>query len=363
MKLLLVEPPYKRKYPPLGLMKISTYYKEKGWIVDYIRGENWIDIDGIKYDQIFVTSLFTWDLPLVARTARAFKNRFKNATINIGGVAASAMPRYIEKKTGIKPYVGVLSEIDRCKPDYNISPETREMKESMVFTTRGCPHKCKYCVVRKIEPDYYPIKGWEKSIDKSKPKVVVFDNNILASSEKHLDNVLKILDGTGKSFDINSGFDVFLFKKRHAEKIANLKIRPIRFAFDKMSQEKALVRSINYCKQAGINPDKIRVYILFNYKDDLKEARYRADKVIEMGCKPFVMNYKPLNHLEKTTYISSKWTKADITNFIYYYNMPTIWNTMSYDDFIHERKYGEFEKIRKQKKKNTTFVQPLSNYL
>mgnify|MGYP001248158418 CR=1 FL=1 len=37
-EILLVEPPYRNKYPPIGLMKISTYHKSLGDNVTFIKG-------------------------------------------------------------------------------------------------------------------------------------------------------------------------------------------------------------------------------------------------------------------------------------------------------------------------------------
>jgi hypothetical protein len=38
-KVLLIEPDYANKFPPIGLMKISTYYKNRGgWDVTFYKG-------------------------------------------------------------------------------------------------------------------------------------------------------------------------------------------------------------------------------------------------------------------------------------------------------------------------------------
>jgi hypothetical protein len=347
MNILLVEPTYKRKYPPLGLMKISTWHKNKGDTVFYLHGDSWIDLD-FNPDIIYVTSLFTWDLPQVIQVINSFKKRFSTAEIKVGGVAATAMPDKIKKETGISPHVGVIPEVDSCVPDYTMSKETKELEESLGFTTRGCPWKCRYCVVRILEPRYYEIDGWARCIDSSKPRITLFDNNIVRASKRHFNSVIRLLEEQDKQVDFNSGFDCKLLTKDHVEQIAKIHVHPIRLAFDKLEQEKPLIKSVNLFKEKGISTDNIRVYVLYNYYDDLEEAKYRADKVIELGCKPFVMRYKPLDWLKKEMYVSPNWTKEDIVNFTYYYNMPTVWKTISFEQFLKERDRGEFEKLRKK---------------
>ena len=38
-KILLIEPNYKNKYPPMGLMKIATYYRKLGDEVTFFKGD------------------------------------------------------------------------------------------------------------------------------------------------------------------------------------------------------------------------------------------------------------------------------------------------------------------------------------
>jgi len=38
MRVLLVEPAYRNKYPPLGLMKIAAFHRERGDDIRFVKG-------------------------------------------------------------------------------------------------------------------------------------------------------------------------------------------------------------------------------------------------------------------------------------------------------------------------------------
>ena len=58
-RILLVEPAYQNKYPPIGLMKIATYHKLKGDTVCFVKG-CCNEIRRQKWDQIYITTLFSF---------------------------------------------------------------------------------------------------------------------------------------------------------------------------------------------------------------------------------------------------------------------------------------------------------------
>jgi len=86
LNVLLVEPAYKNPYPPLGLLKISTWHKRKGDDVQIIKDTpHSVNLDLFEkkercykrlkehYDLIYITSLFTYQAHYVIETIKYYK--------------------------------------------------------------------------------------------------------------------------------------------------------------------------------------------------------------------------------------------------------------------------------------------------
>ncbi len=171
-KVLLIEPNYKNKYPPMGLMKIATYFRRCGddvrffkgdlktfaarllcedfctemnditlgkyfsKLTEYIKTGKYMYLDVIpdfrdsekeniikKYRQKFVkkefaifdfvgvTTLFTFYWKQTIKTINEAKQFCKpDGRIMVGGIAASILPDQIYADTGIHPHQGLLDK-------------------------------------------------------------------------------------------------------------------------------------------------------------------------------------------------------------------------------------------------------------
>ena len=66
-KILLVEPSYRNKYPPLGLMKIASYHKQRGDTVKFVKGEDRSFLSE-AWDRVCVTTLFSFEWERISRS-------------------------------------------------------------------------------------------------------------------------------------------------------------------------------------------------------------------------------------------------------------------------------------------------------
>lgn len=271
-KVLLIEPNYKNKYPPMGLMKIATYYRRCGDdvrffkgdlkkfaaqllceeyfkkieneglkkyfsnIVEFIKTGKYIYLNQIpsfcdsdeertlkeyrlrfkeenytKFDVICVATLFTFYWDKIIETINFSKNFCKeDGNVFVGGIAATILPEYIYRETGIKPHVGLLDKpgvfdagntdiIDELPLDYSILEELDYEYPAnnayFGYMTRGCPRNCAFCAVKTLEPKYKDYIGLKKQLqyvdDVFGPQkdLLLMDNNVFASK-----NFNKIVD-------------------------------------------------------------------------------------------------------------------------------------------------------------------------
>lgn len=347
---MLVEPNYKTKFPPLGLMKISSYHKMLRDNVSFIKGIN--QSAAYEYwDKIYVSTLFTYYWHITVKTIKYYKTLVKDDStrIIIGGILASLMPDEIWRATGIKPLTGVLSYpgtlddndlvVEDMIPDYELFNDVSQ-KYSLIddsffgYLTRGCPNRCKFCGVHTLEPkfqDYKGIKPYVRKIKQlygDKPYLVFFDNNILASKrfEEVIDDIVDLGFGRGEKFqyvkngrtifkqrsvDFNQGTDSRLMKEKYIKLLAKVALNPLRIAFDHIKDEKKYCDRIKLAAKHEIR--NLSNYILYNFDDTPEdlwkrlEINIKLNKELDLKIYSFPMKYIPLKAKDRSFIDEPRW--------------------------------------------------------
>ena len=257
-------------------------------------------------DTLYLSVPFTWLLGEAEHAAKAHKGR-----IVAGGPAVKLCGASWAETPESVPF-DVLAMHNPCA----------------TFTTRGCPNRCTFCAVPKIEGDFIELDHW-------KPAPMVCDNNLLASSRKHFARVVDSL----RSFpanDFNQGLDARRFTSWHAEQLAELRCVHVRFAFDHVNDESAVADAIALVRLTGL--PKPSIYVLMGFRDTPDDARYRLEKVVEWGATPCPMRYQPLDATEKNAYVAPGWTDYELRKMGRYYWKHRFFSATPYEDFVA----GEF---------------------
>lgn len=202
-RVLLVEPNYKNKYPPIGLMKISTYFKSKGFTVEFHKGL--LPTSEIKsFDLAFITTMFTFDFDMCIDTIKYYAAILGLENIYVGGIAVTIMPEnFLAAIPGVRLLTGRLTDssilgfsdginIDALELDYDmlldISYEYPMADSYFIHTTRGCPRKCSFCAVKTLEPEFFDCDNIITQVHTVNQKygikrnLLIMDNNILYSN-------------------------------------------------------------------------------------------------------------------------------------------------------------------------------------
>lgn len=215
-RILLVEPDYNNKYPPIGLMKIATYHKAKGDYVEFYKGKAPFQLIS-KMDRVYITSIFTFFFDITVDTILHYLKYIDKKNVYIGGIAVTLMEEEFRKKTGIKNILtGQLVDsavlgyedhvnIDILPLDYDILDDIEYdygvMDNFFAYTTRGCPRKCDFCAVKILEPNFEETNhiinqiAYVRNNFGDKRNLMLMDNNIFFS--KNLEEICSDLLALG----------------------------------------------------------------------------------------------------------------------------------------------------------------------
>lgn len=248
--------------PNYALMKISAYHKYLGDDVEWA-----MPIFADSYDRVYKSKVFS----------------FTPDDMNLYPCEV------IKGGTGYDVHAILPKEVDNMIPDYSIYPEV-DSKTAYGFLTRGCPNKCRWCIVPIKEGNVAPYRDVEDiSEGGRRTNLILMDNNVLAS-EYGLSQIEKIVDKKYR-VDFNQALDARLVTDDIAKLLAKVRwINQIRFGCD-------TPRQIEECERAMRLIDKYRKkpahYLLYTMIDrDMNEAytrvsHFRDNKRIRIVAQPF----------------------------------------------------------------------------
>lgn len=260
-------------FPNLALMKISAWHKQQGNSVEWVNPlQNW----NTPYDILYQSKIFD-DSPDF------------NTCINADQVIKGG--RAYNKKLKLP------SEIEAMCPDYSLY---NIKNEAYGYLTRGCPRKCPFCDVVNIEGDKsYKVANLDQ-FWKGEKSIKLLDPNMLACK-----NRIELLDQLIESrawVDFTQGLDIRFMNDEVIEKIKQIKVKMIHFAWDNEKDSELIIKNLEHFKKAtNIEMRKTRVYVLVNYGTDSNFNLYRIYKLKELGYDPFVMIYDRDKFVNKKT--------------------------------------------------------------
>ena len=256
---------------------------------------------------------FTWLLPDAFQLAVSYRQQ--GYRVRAGGPAVRLLPGYL---------------VDVCDIGVAMENILERHNPFATFTSRGCPRQCQFCAVPLVEGDLVELQDWE-------PRPLVCDNNLLAASRGHFNRVVDRLRGIA-GVDFNQGLDVRLLKRYHLDRLQELDIKVLRFAWDHVGQEKVLFNALDMVKSVGFGMSRVSVYVLVGFDDGPSDALYRCEQLRARGVKPFVQRYQPLDTLVKNSYVGPGWMDRQLRDFVKYWNRQRWYAGIPFEDFGLVRK-------------------------
>jgi hypothetical protein len=359
---LLVEFDVKSIATNIALMKYASWCEQHKYNYKYVVGE----VDPcIVPDLMIFSCIFSFNAEKYEKTISYYKSMFPNAEVLIGGPFPTNNPEWFRKTFPYaKIHEGINPEIENLPMKYSLDPSNKKM---VMYASRGCPNKCGYCAVPRLEGNMRSFESIQHLIDNGKREIVdptgivLYDNNFTA--HEHIDKICDELERSGLPIDIH-GLHASSFTEHHAERFARLKWKSqhekgtayMRFSFDFMGYKNHLLRSLKLCEKHKIKAGFF-CYMLFNWKDTpddfWKRIELAQEMVDEVGRTIFLFpqRYEPLDSLKRNKFVGEHWTddlvRGTVKTYTYLHGFLPVTKSRNLYNWIGSTKEEFFDNVMK----------------
>ncbi len=286
-----------KTFPNYALMKISAWHKTQGDTVEW-----WNPLK--SYDAVYSSKIFDFTP----------ENPYLPADTIRGGTGYPEVPIWQQ----LRP------EADKLFPDYSIYPTCNY---AVGYITRGCPNHCRWCLVPAKEGGIKPYREWCELVRTDSHKLVLMDNNILASDFGIAQ--LEALSRQNYAIDLNQGMDTRLVDEHIAKIIAGLKwIKYIRFSCDQQAQIEPLRQTVELLGKYKVKPYRLFVYLLVTA--DIEDAARRVEALRGLGN---ITIYAQVERNQRQGVVPNKMQLEFAQRYVY----SGSWRTMSWEQYLARR--------------------------
>lgn len=277
MRIALIDTTKRRTHYSIALLKLGAWIRDRGDECELFEGT--LPAAGV-FDEIWLSTVFSFDMPRALEFARAARDRADR--VLIGGVSATLFPDYFTRE-GFEVVRGLVPEAEAVRPAYDLLPEPPDY--AITHTSRGCPRSCDFCMVSRLEPKFRPRANWTQDVPEGVSEIRFYDNNVLALPPKKLEEVVgktrALIDDFGITrVDFNQGLDARLLTRKSADLLALLPMHNVRFAFDGMEEEGDYQRAVRMMAARGST--MFRTYVLYNHTGTPGEFYHRIRASVEL---------------------------------------------------------------------------------
>jgi hypothetical protein len=230
--------------------------------------------------EVHVSVAFTWDIDRGKRLSDAWD---RVAPVQLGG-----------------PALARLGD-GQAEADFVAG---RYLAPGYTITSRGCPRACPFCrVPSKVGAlrELLIVPGWK-----------VQDDNLLACSRSHFEEVIAMLQTQRHRAEFTGGLEALSLEDWHVNGFASLKPEPsFFFAYDPGDSYETLAIAARKMIAAGFSTrsHRLRCYVLIGFppkEDTLDAADRRLNQMLGLGYTPMAMLYR---HPKTGAAPSDEWRK------------------------------------------------------
>lgn len=188
---------------------------------------------------------------------------------------------------------------DRIMPDYGLYCERfPNIRYAMGRFTRGCPNRCPWCVVPKMDGNRVRKVADLTDFWCGQEVVRLLDDNIMADAGVFEECCAELADARPKGAPrrhvkaIWEALDIRLVRDRTAAALATVKTHgSIHFAWDGPAQDRFIESGIECLNAHGIKPYRLMFYVLVGFDTTPEYDMHRIMTLHGLGANPFVMPF------------------------------------------------------------------------